>query len=395
LAAPLGRLTARGFLRRYWQRRPLLVRGAFPALRDPLTPRQLLDLASSAAVESRLVLARGGAHPWQLVHGPLSPRRLRRLGSRGWTVLVQEAEKHAPAVGELLRAFRFLPRWRVDDVMVSLAAPGGGVGPHVDSYDVFLVQGLGRRRWAVASAFDAALRPGLELRVLRRFRPQRSFVLRPGDMLYLPPGVAHRGVALEQSLTYSVGFRAPSRAELLVRLLERSAAAAGESQRYADRGIGVQRRAGEITAEALARFRRLLGPGLASGGDLARLVGELVTEPKGVPPEPRARRLPPRVVAQRLAAGFAIVPAPNSRLAFARDGARILLFADGQTLVLPRRLAAAAAQLTSGRAVQAAELGAHARSSAFRDALGVLAGRGALRLEPPERPRPRARPGAR
>src|SRR5713101_6626259 len=146
----LGGLSPRAFLRRHWQKRPLLVRGALPAFRDPVTPQRLLALAARADVESRLVMERGGTRPWQVVPGPLPAARLRRLPRSHWTVLVQHVDAHVDTAADLIEEFDFLPRWRVDDVMVSLATPGGSVGPHVDGYDVFLVQGRGRRRWRIA-----------------------------------------------------------------------------------------------------------------------------------------------------------------------------------------------------------------------------------------------------
>jgi 50S ribosomal protein L16 3-hydroxylase len=394
LTPPLGRLTPRAFLKGYWQRKPLLVRGAFPAFRDPLSTRQLRALAASPAVESRLVLRSGGARPWQLRPGPLPASSLRRLPTRDWTILVQEAERHVPELAQLLSSFWFLPRWRVDDVMVSLAAPGGGVGPHVDSYDVFLVQGRGRRRWSIASVFDPTLRPGLELRVLRRFHPQRSWVLHPGDLLYLPPGVAHDGVALETSLTYSIGFRAPSRAELLVRALERAARDAAESGRYADPGLPLQRHPGQITAGSLSRFRSMLARGLRhAAASLPDLVGELVTEPRGVPPAPARRRVSAPSLATRLASGARLRPAPGTRLAFTRAAGHVRLFADGRAHRLPESLAPAAALIAAGHPLGTAELARYLRKPAFTRALVALVNAGALSIEPrPRHGAPSARP---
>src|SRR5205814_7476806 len=163
------------------------------------------------------------------------PRTIRgRLPPSHWTVLVQGVDRHRPAVADLLEAFDFLPRWRVDDVMVSLAGPQGSVGPHVDGYDVFLLQGRGRRRWRIARRFDEEERPRLDLRVLRRFRAEAEWVLGPGDMLYLPPGVAHHGVALGECMTFSIGFRAPAPADLLAGFLHRLVQEADRSRLYED-----------------------------------------------------------------------------------------------------------------------------------------------------------------
>jgi 50S ribosomal protein L16 3-hydroxylase len=211
-ASLLGGLTARQFLSRYWQKKPLLVRQAVPGFTGPLTRARILQLAGRADVESRLV--RRHSNTWHLAHGPLSRQTLAALPARNWTLLLQGFNHVNSAADALLHQFDFIPYARQDDVMVSYAAPGGGVGPHLDSYDVFLLQGEGRRRWRVGPGTDAAFRPGLPLKILRNFEPRDEWVLEPGDMLYLPPGYAHEGVALEACFTYSIGFRAPSRQEL-------------------------------------------------------------------------------------------------------------------------------------------------------------------------------------
>ena len=280
----LGGLRPAPFLRRHWQREPLFVPGAFPGLRPPVTPSVLFELACRADVESRLVLERGGQRPWEVVHGPQDPRRLGRLPKTHWTLLVQGVDRLLPAVAALTRPFRFLPDWRIDDVMVSFAAPQGSVGPHVDSYDVFLLQGLGQRRWAISTRTEPAFRSGLDLRILRRFQPEESRVLGPGDMLYLPPGVGHHGVALEDGLTFSIGFRAPSGRELLAATLR----ARGVDALYRDPVLRPARHPGEITPAALRGLRRLAREALDRGLETA--IGELVTEPKGEPVEARRPR---------------------------------------------------------------------------------------------------------
>jgi 50S ribosomal protein L16 3-hydroxylase len=211
-ASLLGGLSARQFLSRYWQKKPLLVRQAVPAFRGPLTRAKMLQLVRRADLESRLVHRRGSA--WQLAHGPFSRQTLGTLPARNWTLLLQGFNHVNAEADALLHRFDFIPHARQDDVMVSYAAPGGGVGPHLDSYDVFLLQGAGRRRWRIGPAGDTAFRPGLPLKILRNFKPRQEWVLEPGDMLYLPPGFAHEGVALDACFTYSIGFRAPSRQEL-------------------------------------------------------------------------------------------------------------------------------------------------------------------------------------
>ncbi|AKJ28380.1 cupin domain-containing protein [Caldimonas brevitalea] len=218
----LGGLTPEQFMRRHWHKKPLLIRQALPGLQPLLSRAELFELAGREDVESRLI-ARGD-QGWSLKRGPLTRRALPPLTRPGWTLLVQGVDLHQQAVHELLQQFRFVPDARVDDLMISYATDTGGVGPHFDSYDVFLLQVQGRRRWRIGRLADPALLPGMPLKILENFVAEQEWVLEPGDMLYLPPRWAHDGVADGECMTYSVGFRAPSRAELarevVVRMLE-------------------------------------------------------------------------------------------------------------------------------------------------------------------------------
>jgi 50S ribosomal protein L16 3-hydroxylase len=237
LATPLtqlGSLSVAQFMRRYWQKRPVLLRQALPACESPASAERLFALAARDDVESRLVTSFGG---WRLRHGPFAAAELPARSRRRWTLLVQGVDRHDAAAHALLSRFRFVPDARLDDLMASYATDGGGVGPHVDSYDVFLVQALGRRRWRIGRQRDRTLVPGLPLAILRDFRPTHDWVLEPGDVLYLPPGVAHEGVALGECITCSVGFRAPRWQDLVApwhAWLEESARARGA---YRDPGL--------------------------------------------------------------------------------------------------------------------------------------------------------------
>jgi len=233
--APLGGLSVDEFLRHTWQRRPLLVRAALPDIKPPCDVEALLALAEEDAVQSRLVTSFGGR--WRLEHGPFDREALPPLSRRRWTLLVQGVNLHDDRAHALMSRFRFLPDARIDDLMISLASDQGGVGPHLDSYDVFLVQLWGRRRWRIAPPGSDQLRPGLPLKILERFAPTESWLLEPGDMLYLPPGWAHDGVAEGPCMTGSIGFRAPSRHEFLREFLaDSSDSLAGADPRYSDRG---------------------------------------------------------------------------------------------------------------------------------------------------------------
>ena len=230
-------------MREYWQRKPLLIRGALPDFVAPLDRAQLFALARNPAVESRLVTAFDGR--WALTHGPIA--RLPSIRRSHWTLLVQGVDLHDDRARALLSRFRFIPDARLDDLMVSYATDGGGVGPHVDSYDVFLLQGSGRRRWRISEQRHLRVKRGLPLNVLAGFRASRQWVLEPGDMLYLPPGIAHEGVAVGESITYSIGFRAARYQELLEPWFADFAEQAALDGRYTDAGAAATAHPGAST----------------------------------------------------------------------------------------------------------------------------------------------------
>ena len=238
----LAGLSPAQFMRRHWQKKPLLVRGAIPGLKPLLTRAELVALAASDDVESRLIVKKGDG--WRMKNGPFRSRSLPPFSQPGWTLLVQGVDGHHAAVHDLLQQFRFVPDARLDDIMVSLASPGGGVGPHFDSYDVFLLQASGRRRWKISRQKDLTLQDGVPLKILQNFEPDEEFVLEAGDMLYLPPRYAHDGVAeplagegaggkVQDCMTYSIGFKAPSRNELASELLHRLADFGGDEAQNA------------------------------------------------------------------------------------------------------------------------------------------------------------------
>jgi 50S ribosomal protein L16 3-hydroxylase len=266
------------FMRRHWQREPLLVRRAFARFEDPLSPSEVLALAGSPDAVSRLVVKR--AARWSVEHGPIPPSRFKQLPSRGWTVLVQDTNHFSARAAELLACFDFVPHARIDDVMVSYAAPGGGVGPHVDSYDVFLLQGRGRRRWQVSGQKDHSFVPGLDLKILQRFVPQREWVLEPGDMLYLPPGIAHHGVAESECLTWSIGFRAPTDREIVAAFLDYLHENLEPRGQYRDPGAAPARRPAEIPAALVANAARALRSIRWSARDVREFAGRFLSEPK-------------------------------------------------------------------------------------------------------------------
>jgi 50S ribosomal protein L16 3-hydroxylase len=343
----LGGRSPSRFLRHYWQRRPLLVRGAVPTFVDPVDRRDLFRLAAHPEVESRLVLRRGGRRPWQVEHGPIAAARFDRLPPRDWTLLVQGVDRQVRALADLLDAFSFVPTWRLDDVMVSFARPGGTVGPHLDSYDVFLLQGRGRRRWQLGRRPDPACRPGLDLRILRRFRADEDWVLEPGDLLYVPPGVAHYGVALEDCLTYSIGFRAPSDAELVAAGL-RWLARQDPVGAYRDPTLHPTHQPGAIRPREIASLRARIDAAVArlGGPGFDAIVGALLTEAASPGAAPRTRRLKAAVLRAWIRSGTGLRRTPSSRVAFIRRGRQVALFANGRRYELSGRLRRAAPLLT-------------------------------------------------
>ena len=213
-----GEAGADEFLQEYWQQKPLLIRQALPGYISPISPDELAGLALEEEVESRLVV--GGGNNWSLRHGPFTEQDFLDLPQQDWTLLVQAVDLWVPQVQQLLELFAFLPLWRLDDVMVSFACPGGSVGPHFDQYDVFLLQVEGTRRWQIGGQCDGStpLKADCQIRMLESFSSREEWLLEPGDMLYLPPGIAHWGVAESECLTYSIGFRSPNIADLLADL---------------------------------------------------------------------------------------------------------------------------------------------------------------------------------
>ncbi len=265
-------------MRTFWQQKPLLVREAFSAFEDPLTVAEVKRLAARDEAQSRLIMGRGKR--WSLEHGPISATRFKQLPSRDWTVLVQDTNHFSREASELLSCFDFIPHARIDDVMVSYAMPGGSVGPHVDSYDVFLLQGRGKRRWQISSQNNLDFAPGLPLKILQRFEPEQEWVLEAGDMLYLPPGIAHHGVAETECLTWSIGFRAPSDSEWVTGFLDYLRESLAPEGHYADPGSAPAKNPGEIPRRLLAHAGKALASIQWDEATVRDFAGRFLTEPK-------------------------------------------------------------------------------------------------------------------
>ncbi|MBI3223003.1 MAG: cupin domain-containing protein [Nitrosomonadales bacterium] len=286
----LGGLTVNEFLHEYWQKKPLLIRRALPEFSGLMAPQQLIALACADEAQARLVTQQRGS--FDLQHGPFEPEDFERKGK--WTVLVQGVNHHLPEAAELLRNFSFIPHARLDDLMVSYAPKGGGVGPHFDSYDVFLLQGLGHRRWQISTQADRELIEDAPLRILRDFRVEQEWVLEAGDMLYLPPHCAHNGIAEDDCMTYSIGFRTPAYQELAEQFLVYLQDRIELPGMYADPDLRSQAHPAEISAAMLRQVGEVIKQIRWDKEDIANFLGCYLSEPKphiffDVPERPMSR----------------------------------------------------------------------------------------------------------
>ncbi|MDR1853847.1 MAG: cupin domain-containing protein [Azoarcus sp.] len=280
LANVLGGITPARFLAEYWQKKPLLVRGALPGFTGLATREEIFELACDPDVESRLVRYRTAAPETSTVdHGPQKRSHLRGK-QEPWTVLIQGLNLWVPAADALLHQFDFIPQARLDDLMVSYAVDGGGVGPHFDNYDVFLLQGIGKRRWQIADQQDRSLVEGAPLRLLRDFKPVHDWVLESGDLLYLPPHWAHNGIAIGECTTYSVGFKSPTAQELAYGFIDWLAERLDLQGMYADPDLKLQENSAEIPPTMIDRVARMLKGIRWTRADVAAFLGDYLTEPK-------------------------------------------------------------------------------------------------------------------
>lgn len=338
-ATLLGGISPETFLRDYWQKKPLLVRQAFPDLESPLSADELAGLALEDEVESRIVLTEGST-PWELRRGPFSEDDFKTLPEQDWTLLVQAVDQFVPDVADLIKAFSFLPTWRIDDVMISYAAPGGSVGPHYDNYDVFLLQSHGRRRWKIGQHCDdqSPLLEHPDLRILNEFEGQQEWILEPGDMLYIPPGIAHYGIAEDECMTCSVGFRAPSHGEILLHFTDYLSQSLADHNRYADNGMLPAEDPAAIDDQSIERLQGIILDLVKDKAALATWFGRHMTEPR-YPELIQPLELPSDTLTEELGNGYGLARNPSARLAYRieTDG-HLVLFASGEHCVLPASL---------------------------------------------------------
>ena len=322
-----------GFIRQYWQKKPCLIRQAFANIQSPVSPEELAGLACEEDVHSRLVIEKGGETAWQLRYGPFTEEDFLALPETHYSLLVSECEKWIPGFAELLDQFHFIPSWRIDDLMVSYTPAGGSVGPHTDEYDVFLLQILGRRKWQYSNSRveNPALIPDLDLAIMQEFNAHQDAILEPGDMLYLPPGIAHHGIALEPGMTCSIGFRAPTAGETLESFaLEADRQNLG-NQRYSDAGLETDRHHAEITSNEIDALKRM--------------VMSLLDQPRELWIDTAGKLLSDSIVTED---GFEQSPArlddlidskwmvnPESKMLYHRESVGIRFYCNGQCYELP------------------------------------------------------------
>lgn len=349
----LGGISARTFLNDYWQKKPLLIRQALPNFESPISPDELAGLSLEEEVESRLILEQGDK-PWELRHGPFTEDTYQSLPERDWTLLVQAVDQWVAEVAELKTLFQFLPSWRMDDVMISYAAPGGGVGPHYDNYDVFLLQAHGQRRWRLGPLCDSdnPMEPHDDLKILAQFQttPGQDWVLEPGDLLYLPPRLAHFGTAVDDCMTWSFGFRAPSTNEVLTHFTDFLTQFISDDQRYGDPDLQPVADPHQVGHDVIPRLRHLMREHLDDDRLLLTWFGQFMTEPRYAD-QIVGETQDPLALKDALQQGLILQPNPCARLAWSEMDLGLLLFASGNSRLLSATLKPLVQQLCAADAL--------------------------------------------
>ncbi|MFL0807136.1 MAG: cupin domain-containing protein [Oceanobacter sp.] len=345
----LGHLSVEEFLRDYWQKKPVLIRNAWPDFEPLLASDELAGLSLEGDIESRLVMENGPEGPWDIRKGPFTEADYQQLPEEKWTLLVQAVDHWIPEAADLLQHFRFIPNWRIDDLMISYAVDGGSVGPHYDQYDVFLLQAEGQREWRIGQMCSetSPILNGPKIRILEAFEETDRWVLNPGDMLYLPPQLAHWGISQGECQTYSIGFRAPSLNELAQATLDQVMQTSTEDQRYTDADFRGQKHPGAIEPEAVERLKHMLAQALEQPDLLGDVLGHLMTESKYPEHQPEARSDEewPEWLEDIVQNGF-VRRSEQARFAFRKRADDVAFYAAAQSWMIPHSLEALAIYLT-------------------------------------------------
>ena len=345
--SPLGNISYETFMAEYWQKKPLLVRQAFADFKSPISADELAGLACEEDVDSRIVLEKDGEHPWFPIFGPMNDEVYASLPETHWSLVVNDMEKYLPELSWIVDRFRFIPEWRLDDLLISYAADAGSVGPHVDLYDVFLLQGEGRRRWQINTQAVTENNQVEEtpLRIQKDFKVEQEWIVEPGDMIYLPPGVSHHGVSLGESISYSIGFRATSHADLVSDFIAHITQDLSPQLTYQDPDQSVQEYSNEIKPDALVRvteiFKQYLRP---DHPELQRWFGRFVSDTKSdviTEPEEEINSIEEL---QELVNTGVLKRHTASRFAFTQSPESTLLFVDGEDYEVSAEFAKALCQ---------------------------------------------------
>jgi 50S ribosomal protein L16 3-hydroxylase len=377
----LGKLSQKDFLGRYWQKRPLLMKKALVPFPDLITPEELAGMACDPAVESRLIIEKGGKTPWELRRGPLKHSTFKKLPKKNWTFLVNGVDRFVPAVNAFLDEFSFVPFWRMDDVMISYAVEEGNVGAHVDNYDVFLVQAHGTREWMIEDrpVLEDDFVPNLPIRLLRRFKPTHTWLLEPGDILYLPPRFPHHGIARGgDCMTISVGFRSPSMHDILNGVVASGLVNTAESLRYVDPDLKPQA-PGEISRDAISKIKAELTKVLLSDEVITDWLGHSVTESyNDVDLRATARKTTASGIEKLLRKASALVRAEGSRLAYIKTGKKVSFFDNGRRHELSGKAAELAAIIADQIVVPIARIEPLVREASCKQLIADLLSSGAV-----------------
>ena len=335
---PLGEFTLDSFLNHYWQKKPVLIKDALPNIQPPISADELAGLACEPNIESRIIS--NADNNWQLLHGPFDEHTFASLPSSHWTLLVQAVNHFIPQAAQLLEQFNFIPRWRIDDLMVSYACKGGGVGAHYDNYDVFLIQTQGQRQWEVGGHYDdtSPIKENLPVKIVAQFQPEHSWRLNPGDILYIPPGVGHNGIALsDDCMTCSIGFRAPSYNDILREFTDYLGEQLNESMRYTDTDLKPHTNSGEISQDALRKLEAIIAEQIGDKQKLTDWFGRYITTPKYESANysdynESDATLSLQALQDQLATGATLSRELTSRLAFFKQAHQHILFVNGECI---------------------------------------------------------------
>lgn len=369
------------FLANYWQQKPLLLRAFIPDFVDTISPDILAGLACEDFVESRLISNPDDSDNWRLRHGPFAEQDFEQLPDSNWTLLVQAVDQWHRETAQLLAHFDFLPSWRIDDIMVSFATDNAGVGPHYDHYDVFLLQGAGARKWRLGGKCDGDTkwRGDSELRLLEEFASEQEYILQPGDVLYVPPGYAHYGTSVGDSLCYSIGFRSPSQAEQIQGFSDEIIDSLAEHKRYVDPNPGAIAASGEILASALDQAHSELQQLIGDKQAFLAWFGRYVTLPKYpelvMPMELNQHQF------DNTGLSLAISHNPSSRFAFTQLADQVLLFVDGEKFVLPLERLVLVQYFCAGKSFSVKETQSFTVHTDFRALIKELLSRGSLLVQ--------------